>query len=95
MEVKKDIRNELFGRREVQLIVEAGKTPSFAEAAKIVGDKFKSEEDSIMVEKVGGKFGRSTFLISASIYDNKELKEEAFKRLTKAKKAKPGEAPAA
>jgi hypothetical protein len=40
-----------------------------------------------MVENVKGKFGMKTFLIKASIYTSKELKDESFKRLTKAKKA--------
>jgi ribosomal protein S24E len=87
MHIKKDIKNVLMKRREVQIIVEAQKTPSFAEAAKLLAEHFKSPEENIMVEKVSGKFGRNTFLISASIYDTKELKEESFKRLTKTKKA--------
>ena len=91
MEVKKDIKNELLGRKEVSIVVEAEKTPSLAEALKIIGENFKSPEESIMIEKVKGKFGRKTFLINASIYNTKELKEEAVKRLTKQKKEKKAE----
>jgi hypothetical protein len=40
-----------------------------------------------MVENAKGTFGKDSFLIKACIYDTKELKEEAFKRLIKAKKA--------
>jgi ribosomal protein S24E len=94
MEIKKDIKNEIMQRREIQAVAESGKTPSFAEASKMVSEQFKSPEENIMVENVKGKFGRSTFLIKASIYDTKELKDESFKRLTKPKKAKPGEAQA-
>jgi len=95
MEIKKDNKNELMSRREVSVILETGKTPSYAEASKLIADHFKSGEENVMVENVKGKFGRKTFLINASIYNSKELKEEAVKRLIKQKKAKPGEAPAA
>lgn len=95
--IKKDEKNELMNRRELQLVIESAKNPSFAEASKLVSEHFKSPEENIMVENVKGKFGRDTFLIKASIYDTKELKEAAFKRLTKQKKAAPAEgaAPAA
>jgi len=87
MKVKKDFKNELFNRREVEIIVKLEKTPSFADAAKKIAEHFKASEEHIMVEKIAGKFGRDTFLIKASIYDTKELKEAAVKRLTKQKKA--------
>jgi ribosomal protein S24E len=58
---------------------------------KIIGEHFKASEENIMIEKVKGKFGRKTFLINASIYNTKELKEEAVKRLTKQKKEKKAE----
>ncbi len=86
MEIKKNIRNDLFGRKEIDIILTAEKTPSFAEISKMLGEHFKSEEDAIMVENIKGKFGRNTFLIKACIYDNKTLKDEAFKRLIKMKK---------
>ena len=86
-ENKKDKRNELMKRREAELIKEAEKTPSFAEALKIMAEEFKAPEENIMIENVKGGFGKKTFLIKAGIYDTKELKEEAVKRLTKPKKA--------
>jgi ribosomal protein S24E len=86
MDVKKDIKNNLLKRREVSFVAEADKTLSYPEATKMIADNFKCEEDCIMVEKVAGKFGRNTFLIEACIYDSKELKEEAVKRLVKPKK---------
>ena len=86
MKIQKDIKNNLMKRREVSIIVEATKNLSYAEAAKVIADEFKASEDTIMVEKVAGKFGRNTFLINASVYDTKELKEESEKRLIKPKK---------
>jgi len=92
MEIKKDIKNELLGRRELQGLLVSEATPSFAEISKQLSEKFKSPEDQIMVENVKGKYGRKTFLIKASIYESKELKDEAVKRLIKPKK---GAVPAA
>jgi len=89
MEIKKDFKNDLMNRREIHFAVESSITPSFADASKMIAEQFKCSEDQIMVESVNGKFGRNEFLINASIYDTKELKEEAVKRLTKQKKEKP------
>ena len=86
MEVKKDIRNDLMGRKEVSVILEYEKNPGFAEAAKLIAEHFKANEENIMVENVKSRFGAKTFLIKASIYDNKESKEAAVKMLTKPKK---------
>ena len=94
MKILKDNKNGLLNRREVSFVLETDKNPCFAEASKLVGEHFKANEESIMVENVKGKFGAKTFLIKASIYDNKELKDAAVKLFTKPKKAAPG-APAA
>lgn len=86
MNIKKDNKNELMNRREISIIMDSDKTPSFADTSKMISEHFKSPEENIMVENVKGKFGSKTFLIKASIYDSKELKEEAVKRLIKPKK---------
>ena len=86
MEVTKDFKNELMQRRELDVVIESPKNPSFAEVSKMVSEEFKSPEDQIMIERIKGTFGRNTFIINASIYNTKELKEEAFKRLVKTKK---------
>ena len=86
MEIQKDIKNDLMQRREVAFVMEFAKNPSFDEMAKVVSEEFKAPEENIMIEGVKGKFGRNEFLVNASIYTSKELKDESFKRLTKAKK---------
>jgi ribosomal protein S24E len=86
MEVKKDIKNDLMQRRELELVLDFDKNPSFADATRLIAQDFKANEDQIMVENVLGKFGRKTFLIKAAIYNTKELKDESVKRLIKPKK---------
>lgn len=79
-------------RREVEFILESDKNPSFIEVSKIISEQFKSSEENILVEAIHGGFGKKSFLIKASIYDTKELKDAAQKRATKVKK---GATPAA
>ena len=92
MKIQKDIKNDLLGRRELSFVIEHSGNPGFAGASKLIADHFKASEENIMIENVKGKFGMKTFLIKASIYDSKELKDEAVKRLIKPKK---GAAPSA
>ena len=91
MDIKQDTRNDLLHRKEIQVVAPSEKTLSYPEAAKLISEHFKAPEENIMIEGVRGKFGRKNFLIKASIYDTKELKEEAVKRLTKQKKEKAAE----
>lgn len=86
MKIQKDITNDLMQRRELSFVMESSKNPSFVEVSKLMSEEFKAPEDAIMVESIVGKFGRNTFLVKGSIYTSKELKDESFKRLTKAKK---------
>ncbi len=76
MKVIEDKDNSLLKRRETKIIVEAGKNPSMQEAGKLISEHFKTQEESIAVKQIKGKFGRDTFLISANIYPNKEDKEK-------------------
>ena len=72
METKKNIRNDLFSRNEISLLVSQEKNPQFAEIKKMLSLEFKKSEDCIDVFNIKGKFGRNTFLIKANIYDSKQ-----------------------
>lgn len=89
MKIIEDKNNELLNRKEIKIIVEAGKNPSMQEAVKIIADHFKTKDENIVVKGIKGKFGRNTFLISSFIYDTKEAKEK-IERKTKGKKKKEG-----
>ena len=91
MNIVEDKDNFLFNRKEVKVIVEAEKNPSYEEASSIVSEQFKSEKDNVLIKEVKGKFGRNTFLISAFIYKTKEDKEK-FEPKKKEKKAESAEA---
>lgn len=85
MKILENKENNLLGRREVKLIVEAGKNPSYLEASKQVAEHFKCQEDLIEIKEIKGKFGRATFLISAFIYKDKENKLQLEKKKEKKK----------
>ncbi len=98
MKVLQDKQNELLNRKEIKIVVEAGKNPTFDEATEIVAKEFKANKEGIKIKKIIGKFGRNTFLITANIYKNKtdldktEVKkkkeiEEEKKAAEEAKKA--------
>lgn len=82
-------QNSLFKRKEVKIIVENSVCPSIKDAEKIISKKFSSSEEAVKINKVQGKFGRNTFLISANIYSSKEEKDKTEPK-SKEKKVKAG-----
>lgn len=75
MKVIEDKNNILLNRKEVKIIIESSKNPSIAEANEKIAEHFKADKEGIAVKNIKGKFGRSTFLITANIYNNKDTKE--------------------
>jgi len=94
MKTIEDKPNSLFNRREIKIIVKAEKNPSFQEVRKLIAEQCKANEEVIEVYGIKGKFGRDTFLISASIYKTKEDKEKFEKKQEKKKVAVNVPAPA-
>ena len=73
MEVIKDIRNELFKRRELVLEVESDKNPGFHETKKKVSEELGILEENADVYGIKGSFGSHKFIININIYDSKEI----------------------
>lgn len=90
MEILKDTKNDLFARREVEVVVEAEKNPGNADSTKFIASKFETEPDNIVITKIKGRFGRKAFHIAANIYDSKEAKEKGEPK-PKKKKGEEGE----
>jgi len=80
MKILEDKNNSLLSRREIKIIVEASKNPSFPEVIKMIAEHFKAQEELIEAKGIKGKFGRNTFLISAFIYKTKEEKDKLEKK---------------
>ena len=85
MDVKIDIKNELFKRQELVLELEWDKNPGFAEVRKQIAEKLGNPEENIDVLKVEGNFGQKRFDVEAYVYDSKE-DLDAIKQLSQTKK---------
>ena len=90
MNILKDTKNDLLKRRELKLVINAGKNPGFAESLKTIAEKFKANEENIVVREVKSKFGRDTFLIDAYIYDTVQDKERTEPKKKVKKQAEGG-----
>ena len=47
MDIKKNLRNDMFNRQELILEFEADVNPGFAGAKKKISEKFKKDEENI------------------------------------------------
>ncbi|MCK4647583.1 hypothetical protein KAT24_01485 [Candidatus Pacearchaeota archaeon] len=74
-EIIKEKENQLFGRKEIQISVEAQVTPSRNEIKNLIVQKFSTQAENISIKGIHGKFGSKTFMINANIYSSKEEKE--------------------
>lgn len=83
IEILEQKNNPVMRREEIKILVFGEKTPSFSEASKLLSEKFKKPEENIDIKKIKGKFGRKSFLISAFLYDNPELKKRFSIKKTK------------
>lgn len=85
-EILEQKNNPLMKREEIKLLVFEEKTPSFSEAEEIIALKFNKPQENIEIQKIKGKFGRKSFLISAFIYNDIELKKKLSAKKSKGEK---------
>lgn len=81
METTKNIKNDLFKRKEICFILESDKNPSFVDMRKKIAEDFKEDEESVDVYGIKGSFGSNKFKVDAYVYDSKEDLQKA-KQLT-------------
>ncbi len=75
MKATNDFKNTLLKRREVTFLMEHTSNPGYAAVSKEVAEKFKVEENVIVVKELRGHFGTNEFLARAFIYDSVAAKE--------------------
>lgn len=93
MEIVKDLKNDLFKRREISFKLEADKNPNFEEIKKKIAEQFSKPEENIDVYNIKGSFGKNLFIIDAHVYDSKKDLGE-IKQLQKTQKKRGEEAKA-
>jgi ribosomal protein S24E len=86
MDTTKNIRNDLFKRKEISFIIESGKNPNFDEMRKKIAEDFKKGEEAVDVYGVKGSFGSNKFKIEAYVYDSQEDLEKARQLTQKQRK---------
>ena len=90
MEIIEQRKNPLLKREEIVFLVETEKTPSKEEMKKMISEKFKSQEDSIVIDRISGNFGTHTFKIESKIYDKNSDKDK-FEFITRRERKKRAE----
>jgi ribosomal protein S24E len=74
MEIIKNVENKLFGRQELEVVMESTKaTPTRAEIKTAIAKQFKVEEDLVIINNIKNHFGGGKIKITAKIYENIEL----------------------
>lgn len=81
-----DKENKILGFRELELDLESNATPTKTQVTKMLGEKYGAKEDSCLIKKIQGNFGRKSFTIIARIYANKETMEGVEVKKKKIKK---------
>lgn len=91
MEILKENKMPLLGRKQVELKTEFMKqpTPSKEELKKQIATKLKVDESVLTIRKVEQKFGSNTCTITVNVYNSPELmqKYEVYKKKPKKKAA--------
>jgi len=86
-EIRKNLRNELLKRKEIEIVVERESNPGFENSKKLIVEKFKVPAENIVIKNVKSEFGRREFVIDAFVYDSIDY----LKKIEQTKKGKSGE----
>ena len=77
MEILHKVHNVLLSRTELQIdLPYQVTTPSVADVRKQIADKMKVGEDVVVVNKIGNRFGHKHAVVTACIYDSKEMHDK-------------------
>lgn len=76
LKILKEKENLLFKRKEIQAVINSEITPSYANMAKLISEKFSIPEENIKIKKIKGKFGSSDFNIEMNIYASEKDKDD-------------------
>jgi ribosomal protein S24E len=78
IEIVKETKMPLLGRKQVELNVENLKqpTPSKAELLKAISAKLKADEANITIKRVSQKYGSNQSNVIVNIYNSPELQKK-------------------
>ena len=75
LKIIKERENNLFKRKEIQLIINSDKSPSRGEVSGLLAEKFSVPVENIKIKKILSGFGSKVFNVEANIYSSKEEKD--------------------
>lgn len=87
MEIVNDVKNDLLKRKEITAFLESEKNPGIVSVVKEIAEKFKAQEEVVVIKSLKGKFGAHRFEIHAFIYDSVQDKEKIEPKKKEKKKA--------
>ena len=87
MEIKKQFKNSLLGREEIEFLIKENVAPSKEDLKKKLAEKFKKPENSIVIKTIYGNFGKREFLVNVFIYDSEEQKNKIEPKIKSKEKA--------
>jgi len=77
MNIKKEFKNNLLKRIELEFDYESDSNPGYEGVKKVVSEKYKADEGLIVVKKVSGNFGSNEFNVIVFIYENSDAMKKA------------------
>ena len=80
---KNEIKNPVFDRRELQLVVESEVSPNSKEMIILIAKEFSVPEDAVKLKGIYGSFGSREFKVGANVYPSKEAKDDTERRTKK------------
>ncbi len=81
-------KNPLFDRQEVEISAVMEVSPKIKEAEELVGKEFSANPENVKIKKIKGRFGSTSFIITANIYSSKEEKDKVETKIKTPRKKK-------
>jgi ribosomal protein S24E len=88
LKILKDIKNPMFNRHELQVLVKSDVSPKTSDAEEFIAKEFSSESEKVKILKIKGNFGSKNFIITANTYPSKEEKDKTETRTKTPRKKK-------
>jgi ribosomal protein S24E len=84
--ILKERKNPAFDRREIEVNAILDVSPKMKEAEELIGKEFSANPENVKIKKIKGRFGSSSFVITANIYSSKEEKDKIETKIKTPKK---------
>ena len=70
MNITKETENKLLKRRELEAFLESYSNPGIEAVTKQIAQKFKTDDNLVVVKKLESLFGARKFIVEAYVYNS-------------------------